>query len=82
MLNHHSLDLLVHVSVLGFLGGEYLVNTSKNIKRPTYFKGRKARIKATRTSASATLSVACYECERPMKVYLQDQLMQHSTGIQ
>lgn len=71
MLNHHSLNLLDHLSVLALLGAEYLVNTSKNIRRMIYFKGRKARIKAARTSATATLSVACYAHERSMTVYLQ-----------
>lgn len=59
MLTHHSLNLLVHLSVLAFLGGEFLVNISKNIRRMTNFTGRMARTKATRTSATTSVSVAC-----------------------
>lgn len=59
MLNHHSLILLVHLSVLGLLGGEFLVNNSRNKSRSTSLVGRSAIPKAIKTSASIALSVAC-----------------------
>lgn len=58
MLNHHSLTLLVHLSVLGFLGGEYLVNPSKNTIRTMYFVGKKARVKAITRRKNANFIVA------------------------
>lgn len=59
MLNHHSLTLLVHLSVLAILGGEYLVNASKNTTRNMYFVGRKARVKAITRRETANFTVAC-----------------------
>ena len=55
----HSLNLLVHLSVLGLLHGEYLVNISRNIKRNSNLMGRKAVIRAIKTSARIALFVAC-----------------------
>jgi hypothetical protein len=59
MLNHHSLSLLVHLSVLAVLGGEYLVNVSKKVNRIMYLLGMKARIKATPRRVNANFSLAC-----------------------
>lgn len=58
MLNHHSRNLLIHLSVLALLIGEYLVNISKNINRKTYLLGMKARVKAATTRATANFSLA------------------------
>ena len=58
MLNHHSLNLLVHLSVLAFLGGEYLVNISKKTSRTKYLHGKRARAKAADRKAKANFSVA------------------------
>lgn len=59
MLNHHSLSLLAHLSVLAFLGGEYLVNVSKKVNRIMYLLGMKARIEAAHKRVNANFSVAC-----------------------
>lgn len=59
MLNHHSLNLLIHLSVFAFLGGEYLVNNSKNVIRTINFTGTKARTKAVTKSTVANFSLAC-----------------------
>lgn len=56
--NHHSRSLLIHLSVLAFLGGEYLVNISKNVNRTKYLPGMKARITAVITRAMANFSLA------------------------
>ncbi|KAL0423772.1 UNVERIFIED_CONTAM: hypothetical protein Sradi_0912000 [Sesamum radiatum] len=58
MLNHQSLNLLIHLSVLALLCGEYLVNVSKKASRTMYLRGTKARSKARAKSATANLSVA------------------------
>ena len=58
MLNHHSLNLLIHLSVIAFLGGEYLVKVSKKTIRTMNLLGRKARIKAETKRATANLSLA------------------------
>lgn len=58
MLNHHSRNLLIHLSVLALLIGEYLVNISKNINRITYLLGMKARVKAVTTRATTNFSLA------------------------
>jgi len=58
MLNHHSLNLLIHLSVLAFLKGEYLVKVSMKIRRTTYLLGMKARIKAVIKRATANFSLA------------------------
>lgn len=58
MLNHHSLTLLLHLSVLGLLGGEYLVNPSKNTTKSMYFVGKKARVKAITKREAANFIVA------------------------
>lgn len=58
MLNHHSLSLLIHLSVLAFLKGEYLVNASKKISKNMYLPGNKARIKAETRRITANFSVA------------------------
>lgn len=58
MLNHHSLNLLIHLSVIAFLGGEYLVKVSKKTRRTMNLLGRKARIKAVTKRATANLSLA------------------------
>ena len=58
MLNHHSLNLLVHLSVLAFLGREYLVNVSKKISSVIYLLGTNATIKATHRRANANFSLA------------------------
>lgn len=60
-LNHHSLNLLVHLSVLGLLRGEYLVNISRSIRRNSHLMGSKAVIRAIRTSTRIALSVAYYD---------------------
>lgn len=59
MLNHHSLNLLVHLSVLALLSGEWFVNTSRNIARISNLVGSKARTRAINNSARIDLSVAC-----------------------
>lgn len=58
MLNHHSLNLLVHLSVLAFLGGEYLVKVSKNTSATMYLQGTKTRINAVNKRVTATFSLA------------------------
>lgn len=58
MLNHHSLNLLVHLSVLALLTGELFVKTSRNIARISNLVGRKARLRAIANSARIALSVA------------------------
>lgn len=58
MLNHHSLNLLVHFSVLALLRGEYLVNASKNAIRIMYLPGTNAINKATAKRATANFSLA------------------------
>lgn len=58
MLNHHSLSLRVQRSVLGFLRGEYLVNSSKKTRRTMYLNGKKAIIKAMNRRATAHFSLA------------------------
>lgn len=58
MLNHHSLNLLFRLSVLAFLGGENIVNISKNTSRTMYLPGKKAKIKAADTRPKAIFSVA------------------------
>lgn len=58
MLNHHSRNLLIHLSVLVFLIGEYRVNVSKKINTTTYLLGRKARVKAMTKRAAANFSLA------------------------
>lgn len=58
MLNHQSLNLLIHLSVLDLLTGEYLVNVSKKASRKICLTGNKARSNARTKSATANLSVA------------------------
>lgn len=58
MLNHHSLNLLEHLSVEAFLGGEYLVNISRKPSRAMYLLGKKATTKAADKRAKANFSVA------------------------
>lgn len=58
MLNHQSLNLLIHLSVLDLLTGEYLVNVSKKASRKIYLTGNRARSNARTKSATANLSVA------------------------
>ena len=58
MLNHHSPTLLVNLSVLAFLGGEYLVKASKNTIKTMYFVGRKARVTAITRRELANFIVA------------------------
>lgn len=58
MLNHHSFNLLVNLSVLAFLGGEYLVNISKKSSRTMHLVGKKAKIKAVDRRPKANFSVA------------------------
>ena len=58
MLNHHSLNLLVHRSVLALRGGELLVHTSRNISSISTLVGTMARLKAIITNATIALSVA------------------------
>jgi hypothetical protein len=58
MLNHHSLNLLVHRSVLALRGGELLVHTSRNISSISTLVGTMARLKAISTDATIALSVA------------------------
>jgi hypothetical protein len=59
ILNHNSLSLRVHFSVLGFLSGEYRVNISKNVISIINRVGNKAKHIAIPTNASIVLSVAC-----------------------
>jgi hypothetical protein len=57
MLNHHSLNLLVHLSVLALRSGDLFVNASRNINRRTLV-GTMARLRAISTNARIALSVA------------------------
>jgi hypothetical protein len=59
ILNHDSLSLRVHFSVLGLLSGEYLVNISKNVISIITRVGIKAKHIAIPTNATIVLSVAC-----------------------
>lgn len=59
MLNHHSFSLLLNLVVLDFLGGEYLVDISRNTQDNKTLIGRKAIEDANKASTSTTLSVAC-----------------------
>lgn len=58
MLNHNSLSLRVHLSVLALLGGEYRVNISRNVISTMSRVGTKAKHIAIPTNASIALSVA------------------------
>ena len=58
MLNHHSRSLLIALSVLALLGGEYRVKASKNINRTKYLMGIKARITAMDIRATANILLA------------------------
>lgn len=59
MLNHHSLNLLVHLSVLALRSGELFVDTSRNTSSRSTFVGTMARLRAINTNARIALSVAC-----------------------
>lgn len=59
MLNHHSLNLLVHLSVLALRSGELFVDTSRNTSSRSTFVGTMARLRAISTNARIALSVAC-----------------------
>lgn len=63
MLNHHSLNLLIHLSVLALLGGEYLVNASKNTISMEYFAGKNIIRRAETNRPIANLSLAWYNHE-------------------
>lgn len=58
MLNHHSRNLLIHLSVLAFRGGEYLVNVSKNISAAMCLQGTKTRMNATNKRVTANCTLA------------------------
>lgn len=58
MLNHHSLDLRIHLSVLALLRGEYIVNRSRKTSRIMYLLGKKARTNAVTKRAMANFSLA------------------------
>jgi hypothetical protein len=57
MLNHHSLNLLVHLSVLALRSGDLFVDASRNINRRTLV-GTMARLRAISTNVRIALSVA------------------------
>lgn len=59
MLNHHSLHLLAHLSVLALLGGECLVNISRNITKSISLAGKMATVNAIKTSVSTAVLAAC-----------------------
>ena len=69
MLNHHSLNLLVHRSVLALRGGELLVHTSRNISSISTLVGTMARLKAIITNATIALSVAYDTRSRQWNIY-------------
>jgi len=71
MLNHHSLNLLVHRSVLALRGGELLVHTSRNISSISTLVGTMARLRAISTNATIALSVAL-RASLSMKAVLLD----------
>lgn len=58
MLNHHSLNLLVHFSVLALRRGEFLVKISRNAIKARYFPGTNARTKPMATRATANFPLA------------------------
>lgn len=58
MLNHHSLNLRVHLSVFDFLRGEYLVKSSKKTSMIIYRDGKNAKSNAMTRRALANFSVA------------------------
>lgn len=58
ILNHHSLSLLDHFSVLAFRIGEYLVKSSRKVRRIMYFKGKNARTSAETKKTPTNFSVA------------------------
>ena len=59
MLNHHSLNLLAHLSVLAFRRGEYLVKSSRKASNTIYLAGKSASSRAMTTRAPANFSLAC-----------------------
>jgi hypothetical protein len=58
ILNHNSLNLLVHLSVLALRGGDLFVNASRNINKISTLVGTMARHRAISTNARIALSVA------------------------
>uniref|UniRef100_M1A4N0 Uncharacterized protein n=1 Tax=Solanum tuberosum TaxID=4113 RepID=M1A4N0_SOLTU len=58
ILNHHSLSLLDHFSVLAFRIGEYLVKSSRKVRRIMYLKGKNARTSAETKKTPTNFSVA------------------------
>lgn len=58
MLNHHSLSLLIHLSVLVLLRGEYLVNASRKVNITKNLRGTKATTPAMSKRAIANLRLA------------------------
>jgi hypothetical protein len=58
ILNHTSLNLLVHLSVLALRGGDLFVNASRNINKISTLVGTMARLRAISTNAIIVLSVA------------------------
>ena len=58
MLNHHSFNLLIHLSVFDLLGGEYRVNVSKKVSIAKNLIGTKARTAAMSKRAIANLRLA------------------------
>ena len=58
MLNHNSLNLLVHLSVLALRSGDWFVDTSRNNTSSKTLVGTMARLRAISTNARIALSVA------------------------
>lgn len=58
MLNHHSLNRRIHLSVCALRGGEYIVNRPTKASNRMYLKGKKNRTNAVTTRLTANFSLA------------------------
>lgn len=58
MLNHHSLNRRIHLSVCALRGGEYIVNSPTKTSNMMYLKGKKNSTNAVTRKLTANFSLA------------------------